>query len=123
MLRWFSLLLGLAIALCGSTAPAADNPTDEVLKRFFPDRDLSSAELKIANRADGFYAVADTVEFLADGRVLCMSGILVKVDGPANSPTSYSTARCGRMVLKFKRPVRQVADLTDNGLVSAELGS
>ena len=123
MLRRFGLSLGLAITLCGSTTRAADDATDEMLKRFFPDRDLSSAELKIANRADGFYAVADTVEFLGDGRVLCTNGILVQVVGPANSLASYSNARAGRILLKFKRPVRQVADLTDNGLVSAELGS
>jgi hypothetical protein len=121
MLRHVCLALGLAI-FCGGTARAVGDPSDEILKQFFPDRDLKAA-VKIVNHADGIYGVADAAEILPDGRIVCRNAALVQVNRRSNEPATCSMARGGRLVLKLKKPVMELADLIGNGLDSAEFGN
>ena len=112
-------LLGiLACAVVFGAMPArgyADS-TDEALKRFFPDRDLSKAVLKIADPATGYYAVGDSLEITKDGDVLTTDARIVQVvsgTGPNQSPR-FSEHRAPKMRLQFVKPVRQPSDVTGN---------
>jgi hypothetical protein len=123
MVRRLGLSLGLAISLCGGTVRADGDSTEEVLKRLFPDRDLSQAAVKVVNQADRCYIVADAFEILANGNVRVTNGVVMReISDPnlPNQPTRYSSIEGARMVLKFKKPVKQLADLKGNALVGSE---
>ena len=116
------LSLGLAIILCAGTARADGDSSVEVLKRVFPDRDFTRAPIKMVNPGV-WYAAADTLQILTDGRLQVTNAAVVLVERALpNEAPSYSRAQGGRMVLKFQRPVKQLADVRGNALVSVELG-
>ena len=121
MIRRLALPLGLAIVVCGGPAWADGDSTDEVLKRFFPDRDFSKSPIKMV-KPGAYYAAADTFTILADGRLQTTNGAVVLVErSQPDAAASYSRAQGGRMVLKFQKPVRQLADVRGNVLVSVEV--
>jgi hypothetical protein len=119
MVRRLGLSLGLAIAMCGSTAQAGES-TDEVLKRLFPDRDLSKKVIKIVNIADRYYAVADSIEIMANGNVQFTNGAVIRNIGQAGEPPRYFLVEGARMVVKFRKPVKRLGDLAGNAFVGVE---
>jgi hypothetical protein len=122
MLGRVGLSLGLALVLCGGTARADGDASVEVLKRFFPDRDFTSAPIKMVNPGV-WYAAGHTFQILTDGRVQITNAAVVLVEqGRPHEAPSYSRAQGGRLVLKFQKPVKQLADVRGNPLVSVEVG-
>jgi hypothetical protein len=120
MLRRLGLALGLAVFMCGGTARADGESTDEVLKRVFPDRDLSNAAIKIVNHQHRYYIVADTAEILANGTVRVTNGVVTRHVSEPNEPLRGSSVEGTQLILKFEKPVKQLADLKNNALVSAK---
>jgi hypothetical protein len=122
MLRRLGLSLGLALVLCAAPVRADGDSADDVLKRFFPDRDFTRAPIKMVNTG-AWYAASDTFQVLADGRVQITNAAVVLVDrGRPHEAQSYSRAQGGQMVLKFQKPVKQLTDVRGNALVSVEVG-
>lgn len=114
----------LTSAILFGVAPASGyaDSTDEVLKRFFPDRDLSKAVFKIVDHANGYYAIGDSLEITKDGCVRTTNAVLVwKVGGP-NQPARYSSHEASQVLIQFAKPLRQPSDLAGNkiGTVTTE---
>lgn len=114
------LSVGLVIALSSGMARADGDSTDEVLTRFFPGRDLSKAAVKIVDQEQRCYIVADTFEILANGTVQVTNGVVTRDISEPNQPSRYSSIEGARMVLKFKKPVKQLADVKGNAFVGAQ---
>ena len=121
MRRHFGILT-CAIAISAAPARGHADSTDEALRRFFPDRDLSKAVLKIADPANGYYAVGDSLEVTKDGRVRTTNAVVIQViagTGPNQSPR-YTSQMSRRMVLKFAKPVQMPSDVAGNKIVDVD---
>jgi hypothetical protein len=122
MLGRLGLSLALALVLCGGTARADGDFGADVLKRLFPDRDFTRAPIKMVNPGE-WYAAAHTIQILADGHVQIANAAVVLMErGQLHGAFTYSRAEGGRMVLKFQKPVKHLADVRGNALVSVEIG-
>jgi hypothetical protein len=113
-------MLGLAIAYCVSPVRADGDSTEDVLKRLVSDRDLNKAAVKIVDQVHRCYVVADTFEILANGDVAVTNGVVIRNVSEPNQPARYSSITSARLVLKFKKPVKQLADVKGNALVGVE---
>ena len=113
-------ILTCAIAVGAVPARVHAESTDEVLKGFFPDRDLSEAVLKIADPATGYYVVGDSLEITKDGDVRTTDARIVQVisgTGP-NQGVRFSEYRAPKMRLQFVKPVRQPSDVAGNKILA-----
>jgi hypothetical protein len=90
------------------------------LKKYFPDRDLSRAAIKIVDRENGYYIAGNTFAVAKDGSVRMTNAAVVQVSGSgAEGPTDYCCLAAAHVVLQFKKPVKALSDLTGNKLISA----
>jgi hypothetical protein len=107
-------VVGWMVILSSVPARADSDPTDGVLQKFFPGRDLSKARFKFVDEANGVYAVGDGFEVLRFGYVRTTNVIVVqqvRVEGVAQRAIRYTGER---MVLSFDRPIRSPCDLRGN---------
>lgn len=110
-------IVGCVVVL-GLTQARADGDTkDEVLKRYFPERDLSKALLKIVDETNGFYGVGDSLEVTKDGSVRTTNAAIVqRVTGPNEAAAKFTSYEAPRAVLTFVKPVRMPSDIAGNKL-------
>jgi hypothetical protein len=116
--RTFALLTLFVLLL--SNARADSGSTDETLKRFFPDRNLSRAAIKIVDRENAYYIAGDTFEIAKDGSVRMTNAAVVQViRNDVNGPPDYISLAAANIMLQFKKPVKALRDLRGNKLISA----
>ena len=104
------------ITLCVSTPLWAVEDVDATLQKFFPDRDLTKAAVKIVDHANGFYIVADTVDILKDGRIRTTNTVVLQRLGKPNEATGFVSYEGPRMILMFDKSIETIADLKRNTL-------
>jgi hypothetical protein len=108
-------IVGCVLVLGLTPARADTDPTDEVLQKFFPGRDLSKAKLKFVDEANGMYAVGDDFEVLRFGYVRTTNAVVVQqvrdVRGVLERAFRYTA---DKMVLSFTTPIRNPCDLRGN---------
>ena len=114
-------ILTCAVVFGAMPAHSYADSTDETLKRFFPDRDVSKAVLKFVDTTNGYYAVGDSLEVTENGGVRTTNAHIVQVVSRPNEPLRFSEYRGDRALLLFAKPVRQPSDMAGNRIESVIL--